>query len=351
MRIELMSTGASSISSMQNRLQNLHNNINATIQSLQNARQRINTLPGGAQNLSVAANNLQHRIGREQSKMDSVERLSQRVNTFISNTVQIDMQVAQQVTQNQSAFFSENPWAGVSVATKKSRWSRIFEGLKKDFTDWIKKTWNGIVEFVKDHAVDILIGTIFIAVGALITVLTGGAALTLAGFLSAFLVGLKAAAVSAAISAGISTAMALFTGENVLYAFFDGAVGGYKWGGIMAGFTQTIAGLLRISTKLGITRAGVFNFGKLKIWSPNSVTNTNSGGTLFGIGKTFRIDFEAGKQLFHTHISHSLYNKLPDIIKRMKIFDPARRDVHVRLTVIVAQIFERLNQRKRGAGK
>ena len=79
--------------------------------------------------------------------------------------------------------------------------------------------------------------------------------------------------------------------------------------------------------------------GKIKIWSPNGLNNPNSGGTLFKIGKTFRLDFEAGKQLFHTHITYNLYNSMPNFMKSTKwIFDPAKRDVHVRLTSILGGV-------------
>lgn len=74
-------------------------------------------------------------------------------------------------------------------------------------------------------------------------------------------------------------------------------------------------------------------------WSPNGLNNPNSGGTLFKIWKTFRIDFEAGKQLFHTHITYNLYNSMPKFMRSMKrIFDPAKRDVHVRLTSILGGV-------------
>ena len=79
--------------------------------------------------------------------------------------------------------------------------------------------------------------------------------------------------------------------------------------------------------------------GTIKIWSPNGLNNPNSGGTLFKIGKTLRLDFEAGKQLFHTHITCNLYNSMPNFMKSMKcIFDPAKRDVHVRLTSILGGV-------------
>ena len=48
---------------------------------------------------------------------------------------------------------------------------------------------------------------------------------------------------------------------------------------------------------------------------------------------------EAGKQLFHTHITYNLYNSMPNFMKSTKwIFDPAKRDVHVRLTSILGGV-------------
>lgn len=51
------------------------------------------------------------------------------------------------------------------------------------------------------------------------------------------------------------------------------------------------------------------------------------------------MDFEAGKQLFHTHITYSLYNSMSKFVRSARwIFDPAKRDVHVRLTSLLGGI-------------
>ena len=138
------------------------------------------------------------------------------------------------------------------------------------------------------------------------------------------------------------------------------------WGGIFAGGAQTISAILKFSRsgtlifdgeQLQLFKPNNFSgktLGKIKIWSPNGLNNpkapakkaaaksaakNNSGGTLFKIGKTFRLDFEAGKQLFHMHITYNLYNSMPNFMKSMKwIFDPAKRDVHVRLTSILGGV-------------
>ena len=90
------------------------------------------------------------------------------------------------------------------------------------------------------------------------------------------------------------------------------------WGGIFAGGAQTISAILKFSRsgtlifdgeQLQLFKPNNFSgktLGKIKIWSPNGLNNPNSG------------DFEAGKQLFHTHITYNLYYSMPNFIKSMK---------------------------------
>lgn len=186
--------------------------------------------------------------------------------------------------------------------------------------------------------------------------MTGGS------FLAALGIGFKAAAMAGFISGGISVMSSLivsiFSGDSfktilgkVLRSFVDGFASGFMWGGIFAGGAQTISAILKFSRsgtlifggeQLQLFKPNNFSgktLGKIKIWSPNGLNNPNFGGTLFKIGKTFRLDFEAGKQLFHTHITYNLYNSMPNFMKSMKcIFDPAKRDVHVRLTSILGGV-------------
>ena len=251
---------------MQTRLNTLHSNISATIQSMQSVRQRIDSLPGGPQNLASAAQSLQKRINSEQTKMDNVERLSQSVNTFISNAVQTDMQVSSQIIQNQDQFIANNPWAGASASKGKSNWERFLERIKRGLKtagEWIKKAWNGIVTFVKEHAVEIIIGAVAIIIGAAIIALTGGAA---AGFLAAFgsalLAGLKAAALSAIVGSAISGVIALFTGDNILEAMGDGLASGFMWGGI---FFALSAAFSAAKPMLGKLKEKISTFASQKI--------------------------------------------------------------------------------------
>ena len=59
------------------------------------------------------------------------------------------------------------------------------------------------------------------------------------------------------------------------------------------------------------------------------------------------IALRAGKQLFHTHITKELFNSLPKVMQNIKwLFDPAKRDVHVRLTELLGGIWG-ASQRKK----
>jgi len=222
--------------------------------------------------------------------------------------------------------------------------------LEKIWNSW-KSGLKKVGQWCKEHWVEILIGFACIVVGALLTFFTAGAA----AFLPALLAGLKAAAIAGLISGGISTVLSigasLITGEDfttllgkALNAFGDGLASGFKFGGIFAGVSQSVSAIFKLSAKIGATGTSL---GNLKFWSPNSLTNPNSGGTLFKIGKTFRIDFEAGKQLFHIHITSKLFNSFPQAIQSMWwLFDPGRQDAHVRLTGLLGGIWGAVQRQK-----
>lgn len=235
MRIEIHSGGASSVLALDNGLLSLHTNISSTIESLQNIAHKLDNVTGGAGNLTPAIESVQKRINSEQTKLAKVERFRSKVTQFISNTVNTDAQVAHTVIVNQEKFFNKYSWLRPPVPVeepKKSGWDRFCEGWNKFWGgagEKISRAWNGIKNFVKEHAVELIVGTVAIVVGAAIVALTGG---TAAAFLPALAAGFKVAAISAATSGAISAVIAGFKGENVLQAFGDGAASGYMWGGI-----------------------------------------------------------------------------------------------------------------------
>lgn len=350
MRIELFSSGSMSVSAFQKGLSDFHSDINSTIDSLRGVQRKLNNISGGVGNLTGALSDIKMRINTEENKVSSVENVSQKTNIFISNTVVTDIQVANLVNQNQEKFFNTYTWLRPTVQEEKSWWEKFVDGWN-DFWgnvgDAVKNALDSIIKYVKEHAVEYIIGLVAVVIGAAIIALTGGAA---AMFIPALLAGLKAASVAALISGAISSFLALIEGGNVLEAFGDGLASGFKWGGIFSFASSAIAGALKISSRCGLTETVI---GKIKLWSPNSATNPNIGGTMFKFGKTFRIDFEvntvnfAKTQFFHTHITKAAYENMPTIFKGMTwIFDPAKRSVHVRLIPIVAPIVSNLFDRE-----
>ena len=172
-----------------------------------------------------------------------------------------------------------------------------------------------------------MIGLAAIAIGALLTFLTGGA------FLPALLAGLKVATIAGLISGGIGVSISatgsIINGEsfgdalgNALNAFGDGFASGFMIGGIMAGSSQIISGGFKIAAKLGAQTGrsgGIGKEGIFKILSPDKIASDgNSGGTIFKIGKTFRFDVDSrilqGSKYINPHnLGNFLHMHLPGV--------------------------------------
>lgn len=229
MRIDIC---ASSINSFEKSINNMHSDINATIDSLKNIKNKMQSASGGVGTLSGAVSSIQSRINSENQKLSSIDQLSQRVSTFVNNAITTDAQVATLVNANQEKFFDKYTWLRPSVEEEKSWWEKFVDGWNDfwgDIGEVLGKVLQGVVDFVKEHAVELIIGAVAIIVGAAIIALTGGAA---AAFGAALLAGLKAATISALIGATISGLIAAFTGGDFLKAFGDGFASGFMWGGI-----------------------------------------------------------------------------------------------------------------------
>ena len=227
----------------------MHTNINATIDSLQNANRKLNNITGGVGGLSEVVTSLQRRIRYEEQKLSSVEYVSQKSNTFLSNTIAMDCHVASMVARNQEKFFSTHAWLRPTISEEKSWWQQRVEdwnNLWGKAGDWFKNALDGIVSFVKEHAVELIIGAVAVVVGAALIALTGG---TAAAFLSLFkvalLAGINAVVKSAIIGGVINAVVALFTGDNILKAFGDGFASGFMWGGIFFFAGSTFSALSR----------------------------------------------------------------------------------------------------------
>lgn len=231
MRIEIFASGGSVLTLRQG-LDSLHSDIGSTIESLRRTDRKLNNITNGLGNLSSASDSIQARIRMEETRQAAVEQLSRRTSTFLSNVVCIDTQVSNLVAQNQERFFRSHEWLRPAAATGTSWWEQRVQDWNNFWSaasDALKSAWDGVVNFVKEHAVEIIIGAVATVVGAVLIAFTGG---TAAAFIPALLAGLKAAATAALVSGTISSIIALFTGEDILKAFGDGLASGFMFGGI-----------------------------------------------------------------------------------------------------------------------
>lgn len=241
MKLSILGSSGGSVGALQSKLSGLHTNISGTIETLRNVKTKLSNVEGGG--MEAASSNIQSRINAEQEKLEAVQISGEKLNTFLDNAVTTDQQVANQVNRNRQDFFTTNPWLRPVEAEEKSWWEKLVEDLKdfvKTAAEKIKETLGKIWEFLKEHAVEIIVGVVAIVIGAILTYLTGGA------FLAALLAGFKAAAISALVSGAISGIIALFTGESFWEAFGDGLAEGFMWGGIfhaVSAFTKLISPL------------------------------------------------------------------------------------------------------------
>lgn len=88
----------------------MHSDINATIDSLKNIKNKMQSASGGVGTLSGAVSSIQARINAENQKLSSIDQLSQRVGTFVNNTITTDAQVAALVNESQEKFFNKYTW-------------------------------------------------------------------------------------------------------------------------------------------------------------------------------------------------------------------------------------------------
>lgn len=133
---------------------------------------------------------------------------------------------------------------------------------------------------------------------------------------SAAVTGLKAAVVFGAIGAvvGAGTSAVSHRGSTGSWdgagkATIDGAVNGFAsgfmTGGIMAGGSQIISSRFKVAAKVSVNAGKKVSSGikigkKIKVLSPDKLYHNSNGGTLFKIGKTFRIDVNSNTML-HAH--------------------------------------------------
>lgn len=244
MRIEIYGNGGVA-TAYQNQLENLYDGINDTIEALQKAKNEIANVNGvWNTNLELAHSSINNRIRAEEVKKGNVQKLQQKSERFFENTVKTDKQVAEVIKQNEKKFYEKHPHLKPVGIDPESVWNWIVEKWE-GLCDGVEKVWNGIVDFVKEHAVELIVGVVTLAIAAVLTVLSGGALLPLlVGVLEGML-----------ISGLFSAAIVAFTGGDILDAFFDGLAEGFMWGGIFAlaaSIVNVIKGFITGTSKISV---------------------------------------------------------------------------------------------------
>ena len=234
----------------------------------------------------------------QERKSESLDAFCRKTEEFAADVVRTDEDAAALINQSKEDFY--NKYNYLKPDAEKSGWEEF---------------WDDAAEWCKEHWKEILIGFSFIVIGAVLSWITGGS------FLLMLSAGLKSAIISGIVSGGINAGVTLFLaisqGEDIttiindsLNAFGEGAASGFMLGGIMAGISMARRSGCRIAAKVGAKtgkKGGLGREGGFKILSPDRIAaDGNSGGTLFKIGKTFRVDVDtrtlALPNFLHMHL-------------------------------------------------
>lgn len=238
MEIVIQSNGSSSVSLLRSRIKTLKSDINDTISQLKRINNGLSNINGPVNNnILCATNGINARIHSEEQKKNAISEIDRMIKTFVDNAVAIDKSIAQKIKQNEHAFYNKYPWHKPSIIPRKKSWENPFE-KGREFLRYIgnklKDAWTGIVSFVKEHAVELIIGTAFVAIAILLTFLSGGT------FLAAVFAVFKSVGISMLVNSAISSSIALITGGDVKKAFFDGLASGYMFGAIFASLSAGV---------------------------------------------------------------------------------------------------------------
>ena len=304
MRIEIQDGLFGSNHDLKKSINKLKNKISDNIDSLKSTERQISNASGGPTgNLSVALNNIQGRIRTENSKLSELNAFASSAEAFFENTINTDKHVAALLDVNQEKFFDEHPRIR-DIVNKNTWWGRIKEGWNW-VKDKIKKVVDVVVDFVKEHWVELLIGVVCIVIGAVLTALSGGT--FLAAFGAALAAGLKAAAISAAVSGVLSAGIAFLTGDDPLEAFKDGLAEGFMWGGMIFSVQSVVklAKAKNVFSKLKNT----FNQTKSKILEKIPFKSGNN--KIPGKYRNWK-----HQNLGESYLKQAKYEKFRDFIKR-----------------------------------
>lgn len=300
MRIEISAGGigyGTSVMEFSSVFDGFLSNTDSVISCFKTIKNETYSLSGGAGNLQTALDNLESRVRTEEALKESAVLAKAKSDSFLSLAQRIDNQVASDVKKNRNEFYSVNSWAKPTTSNEEKKWYEKAwnwlcdraEEIKEGFCsigNSLHKLRDSIVEFYHEHEnlCKILIGIAAIAIGVIVVVATGGAALALPALLAMAKATLIGGLTSAAISGSIAAVSSLCNGaslESSLNKAFESAINGFcsgfMWGGIFAAGAQIISAFTLPKVPKDVTAARKTGVRQAKKMELDAIkTNTSS---------------------------------------------------------------------------
>lgn len=216
------------------------NSTSGTVASLGSLSNKID-LAQVATDVSSESNCTNKVKQRENNKKNALTFAYGKLDAFISNVGKVDLLVANKIRELKNNFYSK--YSYLKPDSEKNGWEKFCDGVCL-VANAIKDGAIALGNWVKEHWKELLVGVIFIVVGALITVFTAGAGTAFwAAFGAALLKGFAVAAITGAVTGAVyggatfigavSMGYSLeFAATNALSAFGDGFASGFLSGSI-----------------------------------------------------------------------------------------------------------------------
>lgn len=195
---------------------------------------------------SVDGSQAENAKTREENKSSALTCGYSKMDLLVSNVGTVDNKTATEVEKLKKDFYKKYDYLKPGKDKNILDWikdgaGKLWDGLCK-LGEAIKKIAIGVGKWLKAHWKELLLGLACIVIGAILTVLTGGAATFLAAFVSGLIKAAVFAAIEGTISGAVTYAGARMSGKsreeafNVsLNAFGDSFASGFCTAGISFG--------------------------------------------------------------------------------------------------------------------
>jgi hypothetical protein len=147
MRIELNAGGlggAITVAAFALSYEKMLNQAKAVAATFKTVKRMTSQANGGVGKLQTAVDSIEARLRTEEKKIEKIVTTQKKLGEFIVNTIKTDTRVAVMVAVNREMFYLVNPWARPSLIN-------IAKRVLKIIGSTLKKAWNSITKFFKEH--------------------------------------------------------------------------------------------------------------------------------------------------------------------------------------------------------